>query len=108
MLGIPAGADAVVVRKQLDAGVLREGLHDAVVAVEVGRVADEAAHVVDVALAAELLEQPARADIAVVELVVRDVQRVGIGDVGVDRDGLDAGGRAPRRGPGSGRPGRSG
>ena len=72
-------------------GIVLERLHDALMAVVVGRMAGEAAHVVDLALAAELLEQPLGADLAVADLVVREVVRLRVGHVGVDRDGLDAG-----------------
>ena len=60
------------------------------VAVGVGRVTGEAARVPDGALAAELIEQPLGAELRVLDLVVVQVPGVRVGDVGVDRDGLDA------------------
>ena len=97
---VPAGVDAVDGREHLDARVFGERLLEADVAVVVGRVAGEAAHVVDVARAAHLLEQPLGAEVRVVDLVVVQVVGVRVGDVRVDRDGQDAGGIAPPRGPG--------
>ena len=84
--------DAVGGRQDLDVRVLGERLLEAHVAVGVGRVAGDAAHVVDVALAAQLLEQPLGAEVRVLDLVVVEVVGVRVGDVGVDRDGHDAGG----------------
>ena len=76
----------------LMSGVVLEHVLEPGVAVGVGRMAGDAAHVVDRALAAELLEEPLGAELGVLDLVVVQVVGVGIGDVGVDRDRLDAGG----------------
>ena len=77
--------------RTLMSGIVLEDVLEADVAVGVGRVAGDAAHVVDVARAAELVEQPLGAELGVLDLVVVEVVGVGVGDVGVDRDGLDAG-----------------
>ena len=78
-------------REHLDVRVLGQGLLEARVAVGVGGVPGEAAHVVDVALAAQLLEQPLGAEVGVVDLVVVEVVGVRVVRERVDRDGLDAG-----------------
>ena len=57
-------------------------------------VAGDAAGVPDGARAAELIEQPLGAELRVLDLVVVEVPGVRIGDVAVDRDGLDAGRRS--------------
>jgi len=74
----------------LDPGELAERPVEAGVAVRVGRVAGETARVPDLALAAELLEQPLRAEVGVLLLVVVQVVRRRVGHERVDRDGLDA------------------
>ena len=74
-----------------DAGILGQRLLEALVAVGVGRVTGDAAHVDDRALAAELLEQPAGAEVGVVLLVVREVVGARGADRCVDRDDGDAG-----------------
>ena len=61
------------------------------VAVGVGRVADDAAHVPDAARATDVLEQPAGADVPVRLLVVGQVVGLRVGHVRVDGDGGDAG-----------------
>ena len=72
-------------------GIVLEDFLEADVAVAVGRVAGDAAHVVDGAGAAQLVEQPLGAELGVLDLVVVQVVGVRVGDIRVDRDGLDAG-----------------
>src|SRR3954451_14593748 len=74
----------------LDARVLGEGSLEALVAVGVRGRAGGAAHVDDVALAVELLEQPLAAEVAVLLLVVGHEVRAGLRDGLVDRDDGDA------------------
>ena len=85
---LPAGEDLM---RDLDVGILGERPLEALVAIAVGRCAGGAAHVDDVALAADLLEQPLRAEIGVFFLVVRDDVGRRLGDRLVDRDDDDAG-----------------
>ena len=73
---LPAGRERPAGERlldDLDARVLLQRLQEARVAVGVGRHAGDAAHLDDVALAAELLEQPLGAEAAVRDLVVRHV-----------------------------------
>ena len=83
-----------------DVGILGEGLLEAGVAVGVGRVAGDAAHVDDGALLAHLLEQGLGAKVGVLDLVVGQVVGARGGDERVDRDDRDARPRWPRRSPG--------
>src|SRR5262245_15906140 len=73
----------------LDPRILLLRLHEAGVAVGVGRDAGDAAHLDDVALTAELLEEPLGTEPPVGDLVVRDVVGALGGDPLVDRDDLD-------------------
>ena len=83
--------DAFLARHDRDARVLGEGLHEALVAVGIGRMARDAARVPDRAFAAHLLEQPRGALVGVLDLVVRQVDGFRVGHGGIDGDGLDAG-----------------
>ena len=98
---LPPGRDFM---DHLDVRELGEGALEALVAVAVRRRAGSAAHIDDITLAAQLLEQPLGAEIGVVFLVVRDDigRRVGHrlihrhhhdpGLVGLLERGIDAGG----------------
>ena len=84
---LPAGRERPVGEGLLDdlhARVRRDDLHEALVAVVVGGHAADAAHLDDVALAAELLGQPLGAEPAVGDLVVGDDVGLGRGDRLVD------------------------
>ena len=85
------GGDAIVVRDDLDVRVLGQDFQEALVAVVVRRVAGVAAHVVDRACPAHLLEQPLGAELGVLDLVVVEVVRVRVGDVRIHRDRHDPG-----------------
>ena len=75
----------------LDVGILCERAIEALSRSLVGRGAGRAAHIDDVALAAELLEQPFGAEVGVVLLVVRDHVGRRLGHRLVNRDHDDAG-----------------
>ena len=68
----------------LHARVGLDDLHEALVAVVVGGHAADAAHLDDVALAAEVVDEPLGAEPAVLDLVVGDHVRLGRGDGLVD------------------------
>ena len=85
---LPAGEDLM---RDLHVRELGERALEALVAIAVGRGAGGAAHIDDVALAADLLEQPLGAEIGVFFLVVRDDVGRRLGDGLVDGDDDDAG-----------------
>ena len=85
---LPAGEHLV---RDVDVRELGERALEAFVAVAVGRRAGRAAHVDDVALAADLLEQPLGTEIGVLLLVIRDDVGRRLGDGLVDRHDDDPG-----------------
>ena len=84
---LPAGEGLL---RDLDVRELGERALEAGVAVGIGRGAGGAAHVDDVALAAEGLEEPLGAEVGVFLLVVRDDEGGGVGHRLVDGDDGDA------------------